>query len=114
MVKIGICMEVTNEQCFNFMHKLEKKKIEYCLITEWGCTHPKNSKFVVEFGSDDEFGKYWIATIDCLQTSKDGIFLRLMKDGKKEELPELKDVMRLREYHPDGTIIDKPLGGEDN
>ena len=87
---IDFIKEVTWKEAYKFMKELDKRKIEYGMITEWGASIPDNAKFIIELGEEGE--KDYIATKGFLQRSDDEVFVRLIKDGKKEEIPNFNDV----------------------
>lgn len=93
MSKIDFIKEVTWKEAYKFMKELDKRKIEYGMITEWGATIPDNAEFIIELGESGE--PDYIATKGFLQRSDDGVFVRLMKDGKKEDIPNFDDVFEI-------------------
>lgn len=90
---IDFVKEVTWEEAYKFMEELDKRKIEYGMITEWGATIPDNAQVVIELGEDGALD--YIATKGFLQKSKDGVFVRLMKNGKKENMPNFDDIFEI-------------------
>jgi len=99
--KIDFIKEVTSEEAMKFLDIAEEKGIDVGLITEWGVVISDNSEFIVEFG-DEEDSSYYIATRGFLQRSKDGVFVRLKKDGKEINMPnfdDLFDIIDLSENH---------------
>ena len=92
MVKmIEFIKEVTWREAHKFMKKLDQRKIYYGMITEWGAVIPDNVEFIIELGEETDY----IATSGFLQRSDDRVFVRLMKDGKKEEMPNFDDVFEI-------------------
>jgi len=87
---IDFIKEVTWKEAHKFMKELDKRKIEYGMITEWGTTIPDNAKFIIELGEEGK--KDYIATKGFLQRSDDGVFVRLIKEGKKKDKPNFDDV----------------------
>lgn len=90
---IDFIKEVTWKEADKFMKELDKQKIEYGMITEWGATIPDKARFIVELGEEGE--KDFIATRGFLQRSDDCVFVRLMKDGKKENMPNFDDIFEI-------------------
>lgn len=90
---IDFIKEVTWKEAHKFMKELDKKKIDYGMITEWGAIILDNAKFIIELGEEGE--KDYVATRGFLQRSNDGVFVRLMKDGKKEDMPDFDDVFEI-------------------
>lgn len=91
--KIDFIKEVTWKEAHKFMKELDKRKIEYGMITEWGATIPDNAEFIIELGENG--GQDYIATKGFLQRSDDEVFVRLMKDGKKEDIPNFDDIFEI-------------------
>jgi len=87
---IDFIKEVTWKEAHKFMKELDKRKIEYGMITEWGTTIPDNAKFIIELGEEGK--KDYIATKGFLQRSDDWVFVRLIKEGKKKDKPNFDDV----------------------
>ena len=85
--------EVSWEEANNFMEELDKRKIDYGMITEWGATIPNEVNFIVELGEGEE--PDYIATKGFLQRGEDGFFVRLMKDGEKKEMPNFEDIFEI-------------------
>jgi len=108
---IEFIKEVTWKEAHKFMEELDKRKIEYGMITEWGAAIPDNAKFIIELGEEGE--KDYIATKGFLQRSKDEVFVRLMKDGEKENMPNFDDLFKiidLSENHKEIRIRDDKAG----
>lgn len=104
---IDFIKEVSWEEADKFMKELDKRKISYGMITEWGACISNEDKFIIELG-DGNKGDY-VATRGFLQRSDDEVFVRLMKDGKKEDMPNFDDVFEiidLSENHKELKIKD--------
>lgn len=90
---IEFLKEASWEEADKFIEELDKKKINYGMITEWGCTIPEDANFIIELGEEGE--PNYIATKGFLQRSEDGVFVRLMKDGKKGNMPNFEDIFEI-------------------
>ena len=78
------------------IHDKFKASKELYLITEWGAVGDYNkAKYVLELGekSDDN----WFGDISFLETSEDGVFVRLKKEKYKDKLPNVEDVFSFKE-----------------
>lgn len=95
----GFIKEVSFEEARRFMEEFDKRKMEYGIITEWGATIPDNADYIVELGSEGE--KNYIASRGYLQRSDDGILVRLVKDGKREKMPNFEDIFRIIDLSKD-------------
>ena len=96
-----ILIEVSYDQAENLMDKMDSEKVPYALITEWGLTlcnaqSTDDCKYVIEFGQGGI--KNYFATIGFLQESEDGVFVRLMTDGKKHKMPNFNDIFRVKKF----------------
>ncbi|KKL74526.1 hypothetical protein LCGC14_2064020 [marine sediment metagenome] len=76
--KIKALVKITSEQAFEIIDRLEKEERneDLYLITEWGCAgSQEKAKYVMELGKREE--PNWFGDISFLETSKDGVFVRL-------------------------------------
>ena len=101
----SFCIELTNKQSDKMFKLLEKKKIPFDYIYEGTYTggfvasNPEKESVLVLQISDE--GKNWLASIDYLKRSKDGVFVKLLTpenpdDG--EPMLEFKDVFKVFEF----------------
>jgi len=79
-----------------FIAEMDKRKIKYNLITEWGAVISKDAEYIVELGGKNE--KNYIAPREFLQTGEDGIFVRLKTDGKEIKMPNFEDLFDKIEF----------------
>tara|TARA_Y100000310_G_scaffold344729_2_gene459100 strand:+ start:919 stop:1227 length:309 start_codon:yes stop_codon:yes gene_type:complete len=94
--KIDFIIKVNYQQVKKFLDYLDKKTIEYGLITEWGACLPEDAEYFIEFGEEDN-DTNWIATKGFLQKSEDDVFVRLVKDGETIDMPKFEDIFELKE-----------------
>jgi len=90
---MDVIKEVRWQEVNKFMKELDKRKINYGMITEWGACVSDDDLLVIELGEDIE--KNYISTRGFVQRSEDGVFVRLMKDGKKEKMPNFEDIFEI-------------------
>lgn len=82
------------------MKKLDKKKVPYLYISEWGavpvnCNDNALVKFVVDVSEGETC---YFASVHFLNRSKDGVFVKLLKPNETpRKMPEFKDVFKMVE-----------------
>jgi hypothetical protein len=100
-----LLFKVTHKQAIELCDRFRDTD-ELYLITEWGaCGNQKEAKYVLELG--EETDDNWFGDISFLETSKDGVFVRLKKEKYKDKLPNVEEIFSTKTFYPDGTIITK-------
>ena len=65
------------------------------LLCEWGAIN-SDAPFVVVYGDGHLEGKYFLATQDDFEHSKDGVFVRIKDLENTTPLPEFNDVFEVK------------------
>ncbi len=104
--QMKVLVKITHKQAMEIYDKL-KDSDDLFLITEWGAVGiPEKAKYVMEW---EENGDNWFGDIGFLETSDDGVFVRIKKDNYKNKLPNMRDVFSFKTYYPNGiTVTEHP------
>lgn len=98
--EVSFCIELTNEQGDKMFKLLDEKKMPFYYICDLGCVPSESEKEIKVVLELSDKGKNWLASLDYLKTSKDGVFVRLITpenpdDGKP--MPTFSDVFKVFE-----------------
>ena len=94
--KIHFLIKISDKIANKIYEKFKKDSKELYLITEWGAVGDyEKAKYVLEFG--EKSNDNWFGDISFLETSDDGVFVRLKKKEYKDKLSNFEDVFKVKE-----------------
>jgi len=90
----NILLKLSDEEANKIYDELKDRGHELYLITEWGAAGIiEKAKYVLELGKDRDDN--WFGNISFVDSSDDGVFVRLRKEEFMDKLPNFKDVFKI-------------------
>lgn len=96
----SFCIALSSEQVERMFAVLDERRIPFYYICDYGavpchCEDVSDAVVVLQWDSTEG---YFIASMDYLKTSSDGVFVKLITDGNFDvEMPNFEDVFSVFE-----------------